>query len=510
MHRILKLLTSRLLLVIPLILLQLVFLLTLVYQFAISYQLLPVFSIVSVLVAVAIVNRNEDPAYKIAWCMLILSIPIIGVPLYLMAGNRKVPKKLFNGTIRASREMEGLLRLDYDLIYEISKEDQSAADILRYGTLMGDFPVYQNSSSRYYASGEEWFEDYKQSLREAKHFIFMEYFILDTGSCWEEVHEILKKKIREGVEVKLIYDDFGSITLPYNYDLKLKQEGMESYRFNHIRPAFIVRMNNRDHRKITVVDNRVAYTGGVNLADEYMNRIRRFGYWKDSAVRIEGEAVWSFTVMFLGMLSYCRPSSIGMPDYESYHLNCENTESDGGCYQPFSDTPTDRENTVLTMQLNLINHAHHYIYIDTPYLIPTEEVMQALMRAAKNGVDVRILTPGIPDKKLVFQITRGNYHRLLMADVRIYEYTPDFNHSKNFVMDDKMAIVGSANMDYRTYFLHLENGVLMYHTPEIDRIREDFEDSVKESKEITLKDEEKTNLFIRLVRMILNLFIPLV
>lgn len=509
MHRVLKILTSRLLLVIPLIVLQLIFLLTLLYQFAISYKLLPVFSAISIVVAICIINRKEDSAYKIAWCLMILAIPIIGVPLYFMAGGRKVPKKLFNGTVRANKEMEGLLRLDYDLIYDVSRKDQSAADILRYGTLTGDFPVYQNTISKYYASGESWFPEFKAALKSAEHFIFMEYFILDQGSCWDEVHEILLEKVKEGVEVKLIYDDFGSITLPYDYDLLLRNEGIEAYRFNHIRPAFIVRMNNRDHRKITVVDNNIAFVGGVNIADEYMNRIERFGYWKDSAMRLEGAAVWSLTVMFLGMLSYCRPANIGMPDYESYHLVCSQV-NDGGCYQPYSDTPTDKENTALNMQLNLINHAHHYIYIDSPYLIPTDGVLQALMRAAKNGVDVRILTPGIPDKKLIFEITRGNYHQLLDAGVKIYEYTPGFNHAKNFVMDDKMAIVGSANMDYRTYFLHLENGVLMYQTPEIEKIRDDFEQSIAKSHEITLQEEEKTNLFVRLVRMILNLFIPLV
>ena len=509
MHRILKILTGRLMIVIPLIVLQFVFLVTLLYQFAISMQLLTVFSVVSIVLSIYVVNRTEDPAYKLAWIMLILAVPVVGVPLYLIAGNRKVPKKLFNGTMRANKEMDGLLQMDYDLIYEISRKDSSAADILRYGTLTGDYPVYRNTISTYYRSGEEWFEDYKKALSSAKHFIFMEYFILDRGSCWDEVLEILERKAQEGVEVKLIYDDFGSITLPSDYDRTLREKGIEAYSFNHIRPAFIVQMNNRDHRKLTVIDNNIAFTGGVNLADEYMNRIVRFGYWKDSVIRLEGEAVWSFTVMFLGMLSYCRPSEIGMPDYRSYQLPCAKV-NDGGCYQPFSDTPTDKENTVLTMQLNLINHAHQYIYIDTPYLIPTDSVLQALMRAARNGVDVRILTPAIPDKKTVFQITRGNYRRLLQAGVKIYEYTPGFNHAKNFVMDDKMAIVGSANMDYRTYFLHLENGVLMYQTPQIIKIREDFEDSISRSKEITLQEDAKTNIVVHLMRMILNLFIPLV
>ena len=509
MHRVLKVLTGRLMIVFPLIILQFAFLVTLLYQFAISMRLVTVLSTVSIALSIYVANRNEDPAYKLSWIMLILAVPVVGVPLYLIAGNRKVPKKLFNGTMRANKEMDGLLQMDYDLIYEVSTKDSSAADILRYGTLTGDFPVYRNTVSKYYRSGEEWFEEYKSALSQAKHFIFMEYFILDTGSCWDEVLQILEEKVSQGVEVKLIYDDFGSITLPSDYDRILRKKGIEAYRFNHIRPAFIVQMNNRDHRKLTVIDNNIAFTGGVNLADEYMNRIVRFGYWKDSVVRLEGEAVWSFTVMFLGMLSYCRPASIDMPDYRYYRLPCAKV-NDNGCYQPFSDTPTDRENTVLSMQLNLINHAHQYIYIDTPYLIPTESVMQALMRASKNGVDVRILTPAIPDKKTVFQITRGNYRRLLQTGVKIYEYTPGFNHAKNFVMDDKMAIVGSANMDYRTYFLHLENGVLMYDTPEIVRIREDFENSIAKSKEITLEEDAKTNIVVRPVRMILNLFIPLV
>ncbi len=509
MRRLLKILTSRLMIVAPLVIIQFVFLATLFYRVTLSASLLPFMSLFSFLTVIVVINRDEDPAYKIAWAIIILGAPVVGIPLYILAGNRKVPKKLFNGTTKANKNMDSLLKVDTQLNEELKQEHSDAFPMFHYASSTGNFPVYKNTRSQYFSSGEDWFPVYLEKLKQAKHFIFIEFFIVDAGSVWDEVLEVLKQKVSEGVQVKVIYDDFGSITLPFNYDATLREMGIEAYRFNHVRPAFIIQMNNRDHRKITVIDNQIAFTGGVNLADEYMNRITRFGYWKDSAVMLEGEAVWSYTVMFLGMLSYCRPYGIGLPEYEEYRFPCAIT-SDGGYYQPYSDTPTDKETMALTMQLNMISHAKKYIYIDTPYLIPTESVIQALMIAAKNGVDVRILTPHIPDKQLVFQITRGNYRRLIQAGVKVYEYLPGFNHAKNFVADDQYAIIGSANMDYRSYFLHYETGVLMYNTPEVIPIREDFEKSLEKSHLVTVEEEKHVNILIRIMRMILNLFIPLV
>lgn len=508
MRRILKILTSRLIIVAPLVILQFVLFASILYGVASLTEILPLLSFFSIITSVLVINRDVDSAYKISWILIILGAPIIGIPLYLLSGNRHVPKKLNNGTIQASKEMDGLLEIDDDLKKERAISQKELQNIFRYGYNASGFPVYQHTESEYYSSGEEWFPKYIEALKQAKYFIFIEFFIIDEGTMWDEVHEVLKQKAKEGVEVKIIYDDFGSITMPHHYDRTLQKEGIEAYRFNHVRPAFIVQMNNRDHRKITVVDNNIAFTGGVNLADEYVNRIRRFGYWKDSAIRIHGKAVWSLTVMFLGMYSYVRTDK-ELIDYQKYKLPCDEVD-DYGYYQPYSDTPTDHKPIALNMHMNLVSSAEKYIYIDTPYLILPERMTEALIRASVAGVDVRILTPHIPDKLLVFQITRGFYERLVKNGIKIYEYTPGFNHAKNFVTDDRLAIIGSANTDYRSYFLHFENGVLMCETPEIVKIRKDFEDSIQKSHLITEEELQKEWAIVRLFRAFLNMFIPLV
>jgi cardiolipin synthase len=334
----------------------------------------------------------------------------------------------------------------------------------------------------------------------------MEYFIIDEGKFWDEILAILKQKAMDGVKVKIIYDDFGCVTLPRHYDRKLKEYGIEAFRFNKLRPALIVQMNNRDHRKICVIDNRVAFTGGVNLADEYVNLIKRFGYWKDSAIMIQGKAVWSFTVMFLGMYSYLKGDDT--LDYLQYKLPADDIQG-SGCFLPFSDSPTDNEHTCLGMHLNIVNHAADYIYIDTPYLILNESMTTSLILAAKNGVDVRILLPHIPDKIITNQITKGNYAPLIRAGVRIYEYTPGFNHAKNILADDKIGLVGSINTDYRSYYLHFEDGIILSDKAVISKMKQDFLDSVAKSKEITIDDISRTRLPVRLFRGSLKAFMPL-
>lgn len=508
MRRILKILTSRLFIVAPLVVLQFIFFAMLFYSVAYTERLLPFLSGFAIAVSLYVLNRREDPAYKIGWIAVILASPVIGIPLYLLAGNRHVPKKLYNGTIRTNKYMDNLLKEDESVLESIPDYDEDVSNIFRYGIHTSGFPVYQNTESEYYASGEEWFPHYLEALRSAKHFIFIETFIIDKGTLWDEVLGILKQKVNEGVEVKLIYDDFGSITLPQHYSRQLRNCGIEAHRFNHVRPAFIIQMNNRDHRKITVIDNEIAFTGGVNMADEYVNRISRYGYWKDSAIMIKGEAVWSFTVMFMGMLSYVRSADEPYVNYRSYQFP-NRIEGDGGYYQPFSDTPTDKESVALSMHLNMVMHAKDYIYIDTPYLILNETMKQALILSSKNGVDVRILVPHIPDKQLVFQITKGFYQELIEAGIKIYEFTPGFNHTKNFVADDRIAIVGSANTDYRSYFLHYENGCLMYKTSEIMKIKQNFLDAVEFSHEVTLQEAKNTFVLLKLVRGVLNFFIPL-
>ena len=269
----------------------------------------------------------------------------------------------------------------------------------------------------------------------------------------------------------------------------------------------IVQMNNRDHRKICVIDNKVGFTGGINLADEYMNYIERFGYWRDSAIMIKGSAVWSLTVMFLGMYSYLKKDDDSI-DYNRYNISYE-VEGYHGLYQPFGDTPTDDADVALGMHLNIVNHAMNYVYIDTPYLILNNDMITALTMAAQNGVDVKILVPGVPDKVFAYNMTKHNFGYLLKKGVRIYEYTPGFNHTKNIVSDDRVGIVGSVNTDYRSYYLHFEDGVLMYDSSSIIEMRKSFEKALKQSKEITLEEYEKTPWILKVFRALLNLIAPL-
>ena len=508
MHRLIKILTSRLIIVGILILIQAVYLFTFFYRFTLTYKLDPFIKLISIILAVYVFNRTEDSEYKMVWCISILAMPIIGIPLYILCGGKKMPKKLYEGTTQASNILHGYLSQGKDVISQINEKDPTVNKIFQYALNTSNYPVYDNTEAKFFKSGEEMYPYLLSELRKAEKFIFIESFIIDEGKVWNAILEILKEKVKQGVDVKVIYDDFGcSTTLPRRYDKQLGEYGIEALRFNPMRPALIIQMNNRDHRKICVIDNKVGFTGGVNLADEYMNFVTRFGYWRDSAIMLKGEAVWSLTDMFLGMYSSLMPDD-QEPDYEQYHYPCEDVGYHG-FFQPFSDTPTDEADVGLSMHLNLIKHAKDYIYINTPYLVLNADMVRALTLAAETGVDVRILVPHIPDKNYVFSITKSNYEELLLNGVRIYEFTPGFNHDKSFVVDDELALVGSINTDYRSYFLHFEDGVLMYDSPEILRIRENFEDALRRSHEVTLTEVRETNIVVRMYRAFLRLLAPL-
>ncbi len=508
MKKLLKILTSRLLVIIALIALQIALLFSWLWNTAIYLQIIPATELFGVILAVYVINQEEDPSYKLSWCVALLTLPVFGSMMYLLVAGRKMPKKLSNGTTQASIRMKHLLKQDETIMKDLKEIDPAVHNIFYYALHESRFPVYRDTDAVYFPSGEKWFPVFLEELKKAKHFIFLEYFIIDKGSMWDETLAVLKQKAAEGVEVKLIYDDFGCITLPLHYDRELNEMGIETYRFNTLRPALLIQMNNRDHRKICVIDNQVGFTGGVNLADEYGNRIRRFGYWRDDAIMIRGEAVWSLSVMFLGMFSYLKKDTDTM-DYARYHLPNEAFHGQKGYFQPFSDTPKDEADLGLSTHLNLVQNAEDYIDINTPYLILNDSMKTSLCLAAEKGVKVRILTPHIPDKKMVFSITRHNYAELIRRGVEIYEYSPGFNHTKSFVADDRMAVVGSVNTDYRSYYLHFEDGILIYDSPEVIRIRESFEEALKVSHRVTLEECQKTNLIVRMVRGVMNLMAPL-
>lgn len=504
MHKLIRVLTSRLFLVGALVIAQFLLIIAYVYNFTFTHSLFPALQVIGIFLSIYVVNRTNDPAYKISWVFIILFSPLVGVPLYFMFGNKKISKKLYNGTLNGSKVLKELLVKTETK--HIQAEDNG--QLFRFGREYCGFPVYEHTKTTYFSSGEEWFPVYLEKLRSAKKYIFLEMFIIDYGKVWDEVLEILKQKVQEGVDVKVIFDDFGCVTMHAHLEKELRKLGIDAHGFNRLRPALIIQMNNRDHRKITVIDNEVGFTGGVNLADEYINHITRFGYWKDSALMVEGPAVWSMASQFLGMYHYLSKNPADT-DYSMYCLPCKEYDVEG-YVQPFADSPTDDILVGMSEHLNLIHHAKKYIYINTPYLILNDAISRALKVASESGVDVRILVPHIPDKKLVFQITRHSYKALIESGIKIYEFTPGFNHSKAIVCDDEYGLVGSINTDFRSYFLHFEDAVLMYKTVAVKDVKEDFLQSLEKSHEVTMKEVNRTPLILKIIRAILTLFIPLV
>ncbi|NBK97166.1 MAG: cardiolipin synthase [Erysipelotrichia bacterium] len=469
------------------------------------------FRTLSIILAIYIAARPDNPTYRLTWIMLILVSPVLGCLMYFVFGAKKVPKALRVRDSELAKTMNRYLDKEVEILKDLKENDANALKQSRYISNASQFPIYKHTSTKFFSIGEEQFEEMIKQLRSAKSFIFMEFFIIDYGYMWTTILDILKQKVEEGVDVRLIYDDFGTITtFEPEYHLTLNEMGIKTKVFNPIKPKLAIQMNNRDHRKILVVDGRVAMTGGINIADEYINKINRFGHWKDCGCLIEGEGVWSFTLMFLQFWNFDEKRQ-NKDDYNKFRLpshSFDHIESDG-YVQPFSDSPTDDENVGESTHINIINNASDYIYITTPYLVLDQETKTSLILASKNGVDVRILVPHIPDKWYVFALTRHNYTELTKHGVRIYEYTPGFVHAKTFVADDKYAIVGTTNMDYRSYYLHYECGVWFYKSSLIQSVKEDYLKTIKISQEITYNDCMKVKLPVRMIRAVLNLLAPL-
>lgn len=497
---------SKMMIVAYLIILQLLFLFGLIF-FLSSYSSLInlILRILSILMVIYIINKNDNPSYKLAWVSIILIVPLFGGVMYLMFGGQKVPKELRRQHKKTREGLLGHLIQEEDLLNKIHEEDKEAYKQAHYLFNNSGFPIYEHTQTTFLESGSAYYHALMKELRSAEKFIFMEYFILEEGFMWDSVLEVMADKAKQGVDVRMMFDDAGCITkLENDYALKIRKLGIKCKVFNPIRPRLAMQMNNRDHRKISVIDGKSAFTGGINLADEYMNLKEVYGHWRDQGIMIQGEAVYSFTLMFLQFWDY---GEAKLSDYASYYVPFTG-ESDG-YVQPFSDSPTDGECVGQTAHLNIIDSASDYIYIQTPYLILDDNMKEALQRAAKCGVDVRIIVPHIPDKKLVFQVTRANYRFLLKSGVRIYEYTPGFVHAKTILADDKSGVIGSINFDYRSYYLHFECGVYLYGSSALVELKEDFEKTLNECEEITYEKYMQASIFVRFFRSILNLFAPL-
>lgn len=507
MEKILKFLFSRMVIVGFLIMLQLGILLFAIWELSESFVYLYVFFVaLSIVVVIYIVSRNDNPSYKLAWTILVLLVPVFGGFFYLIFGGNKTSRKFKKKIELAYNKQKELMPANIEIIDKINKVDKSIGNQVKYIDEFAKYPIYENTITEYLSPGEDFYEKLLSELKKAKKFIFLEYFIISEGEMWETIVEILEKKVSEGVEVRVMYDDMGCLqTLPFKYEATLREKGIKCVVFNPFLPLLSLRMNNRDHRKITVIDGDVGFTGGINLADEYINKIERFGHWKDSSLYLKGDAVWSLTVMFLQAWNFDNPNE---EDFLKFKPSIKLEETDG-YVQPYGDSPLDGETVGENVYLNIINKAKDFVYITTPYLIIDNELVTALTLAAKSGVDVRIITPHIKDKWYAHIVTRAYYAYLIEAGVQIYEYTPGFIHSKTFVSDDTLATIGTINMDYRSLYLHFECGVLLYKCKSVLEIKKDFIDTMNISHKFTLEDCNNIKWSNIIVRSILRVFAPL-
>ena len=504
-----RLITSRLFIGSILVLFQLIIIFVAVVWFRSFFVLYSAFALVlSLCFVISVINTTQNMAYKTAWCIVILLMPCFGVLLYLLFTGNKISKhqksklEKMDNTIRSNTGEKN------DVLAFLEETDKDAARQAKYIVGSSECPPYTDCETTYFSSGEEMFPALIEELKKAERYIFLEYFIIGDGEMWDEIHRILLDKVTHGVDVRVIYDDVGSMFSvdQHFYDI-MNREGIKCHVFNKVKPVLSGRSNNRDHRKICSVDGKVAFTGGVNLSDEYINVVERFGYWKDTAVMIKGEAAWSLTVLFLNMWDHLeRVPGKERGDYSGYKPAEFSVAHGSGVVQPYTDAPHTYENVGEHVYLNMIAAAKEYIWIMTPYLITDEQMETALSLAAKSGVDVRIITPGIPDKKLVKMTTESHYQKLINNGVKIYEFDPGFIHAKNFLCDGKFATVGTINLDFRSLYLHFECGAWMYGTDCISDIKRDFDDTFTKCRRI---EEWKTGSVQRMFYGILEIIAPL-
>jgi cardiolipin synthase len=456
-----------------------------------------------------IINKRMNPTFVITWLVLIFLFPVFGILIYILYGGKLTGKKVQEQLTSLLSKLQSDIMNRDDILLEIKKDNEHAYRQANYIKSKSLCPIFKNSSCTYYPSGEASYNDIISALKSAREFIFIEFFIMKEGVFWNSILDILIEKVKEGVDVRIIYDDVGCLfMLPAHYDQKLRALGLKCYIFNECNLILSTKSTNRDHRKILLVDGKTAFTGGFNLSDEYINAIEKYGYWKDSVLRIKGDAVWNFTAIFLS--TWCILEGTN-EDFSTFHKDITLSKEDNpsGYIQPYNDTPLDYESVGETVYLNLINKATDYIYITAPYLIIDNEMVTALCNAAKSGVDVRIITPHIPDKKIVYMVTCSFYPQLVESGVKIYEFTPGFIHSKNIIVDDVYGIVGSINLDYRSLYLHYECGVWMYQSDCINDMKKDFLKTIEVSKLVDYDRRKQKNCFIRFANSVLRILAPL-
>ena len=460
--------------------------------------------LLSIFIVIWLVRKNDNPAYKMPWIIVILVFPALGTIFYLFWGNTP-----FN--------QARLVRIPPLCSYPITQYNKPANRTLctrlprhrrlcQYLNSMAEMPAWQNTATEFYPLGDYQFEAMLVDLKKAKKFIFLEYFIIEPGIVWNSILDILVEKTQQGVDVRVMYDDAGCLaTLPIHYDRKLASMGIQAVKFNQFVPLMNTYLNYRDHRKLCIIDGNIGFTGGINLADEYINQKVRFGHWKDTGVRLCGEGVLNMTMQFLQLWDFSTKTRTA--NFEPY-LPTISADTDG-YVQPFSDSPLDNNNIGEMVFMNIINNASRYVYITTPYLTLDNEMITALCTAAQSGIDVRIVTSGIPDKKYVYAVTRSYYAQLMRAGVQIYEYTPGFLHAKMIVSDNDVAVVGTINMDFRSFYLHFECGTVFYRSSVVDKVKEDILDTISKSRQIDSAWIDSYPWIKSIYSSIMRLFAPL-
>ena len=463
--------------------------------------------LVTILVVLGIFGKHTAPDIKLSWILFIMALPILGLTFYLLSNRSNFIKTMRRKFERIDRKIKAAFPDDTEVFCELRQENPEVANQMYFLKHSCGFPVYHNTDVVYYKEAIDAIIAQIDALKKAEKFIFMEYHAIEDRQAFQQIKDVLIERARAGVEVRLFYDDVGSVGFINPQFIKeMRQNGVECRVFNPLIPVVNLFMNNRDHRKITVIDGKVGFTGGYNLANEYFNVTHPYGYWKDTGIRLSGDAVRTLTLLFLEMWNAIEETdhdlSRFLPEFPYQARN-------SGYCVPFGDSPLDEIHTGEDVYMNMIRSAKGYVYIATPYLILTDGMIRELSMAARRGVDVRIVTPGIPDKKIVYGITRSFYNALVRTGVRIYEYTPGFIHAKMTLVDDELCTIGTINYDYRSFYHHFENAVLLYHYPCLRHVKEDFQEIFNGSCEVTDKYAGKRPTSMRIWQCILRLFAPL-
>lgn len=511
MSRLLKLLFNRITIVFLLLVLQ-VFLIVIALQEAAEYYFVlnTIFIAVSIVYGIKLLRRDVPTTIKLPLIIMLIAFPFIGIFLYYFSFENKLRKKWIKNSKNQTFTLESLYIEDSDIRHQLLSEDQMIYKQSQYIANNTFLPVYNNTETKYFESGESFFKSLIEDLKNAKDFVFLEFFIISKGELWNNILEILKQKVRQGVEVRVIFDDVGSFkNLPFGYNKILEKLGIKCVVFNPIIPMLSLFHNNRDHKKIAIIDGKIAYTGGLNIADEYINKKVRFGHWKDTGIKIIGDATKSFTLMFLETWHYFKDSSEDCSIYLNVMPLIKN-DFHKGYVHPYLGDPMVENSIARDVYLNIINNANEFIYFSTPYLAVDQEFLLALTKASKRGVDVKIVTPHIPDKPYIFRVTESYYKTLINHGVNVYEYTPGFMHAKMIISDDKIATVGTVNFDYRSFYHNYECGVWLYDTNSITDIKSDFQNTINKSVKVD-DDFIKNNInwFKRLLGELFKLFAPL-